>query len=173
MSSWQDGKGTILVGTAQFLCSQAEQRCWQQVQIDSPGVDHQTNASNPGNRDNDSMSTGNRAGRRPAYSTAHGRTRGWGVHGASARMCWLGTMMCLVMAVQRYTAALRALAVSTVYSGGSLRKSCNSSDTGYGEFWFIALPKKASFVCGDRGCVGWWCFLFILVWEWNMCRLIY
>lgn len=28
--SWRDGKGTILVGTVQSLCSQAEQRCWQQ-----------------------------------------------------------------------------------------------------------------------------------------------
>lgn len=36
----------------------------------------------------------------------------------------------------------------------------------------LPFQKKASFVCGDRGCVGWWCFIFVLVWEWNMRRLM-
>lgn len=55
------------------------------VQIDSLGVDHQTNGSNPGSLDNESVSAGNRAGHRFAYSTAQSRTRGWGVHGTPGR----------------------------------------------------------------------------------------
>lgn len=92
------------------------------VQIDSLGVDHQTNGSNPGSLDNESVSAGNRAGHRFAYSTAQSGTRGWGVHGTPGRGDHderghgsKGTWEHSVLAV---------------CSGVSLSKSCKNYDTG-------------------------------------------